>query len=367
MRTGSDDVTYREAAFSAVLETFDCVIYFETADLFFEKEQTARQHEHFHSFNMYVIKKNYAFSQFLKTLNFRLVRNVSGSPFTVQVKPRQYKPVLSFGRKGSSWSSGKFDDAWGVAVNEGNEIAVTDSSNNWVQIFRCNGKFIGSFGKKGVKKGEFKDPSGIAYLNNGNIVVADTFNDRLQIFTDRGEYLAQIGSEEDHDHQFNSPMGLSVDSNGNIIVADSDNQLIKIFTASGQFLRKFGGEDLLVDPFHCIQKDQYFIVSDTGDDSIKVFNTEGDFLLKLGNEGEGDWEFDSPHCLSVDKAGHTMVSDYGNDIVQVLDLSGKFITKIRVPYGGEIEPFQLPTSTAVLTDGRIVLTDYCNDRMLIIE
>ena len=293
--------------------------------------------------------------------------HVSGSPFTVQVKPRQYKPVLSFGRKGSSWSSGKFDGPWGVAVNERNEIAVTDNGNTRVQIFSCSGKFIRSFGKKGVRKGEFKDPSGIAYLNNGNIVVADTFNDRLQIFTERGEYLAQIGSEENPDHQFNSPMGLSVDNDGNIIVADSDNKLIKIFTPSGQFLRKFGGEDLLVDPFHCIQKDQYFIVSDNCDHSIKVFNTDGDFLYNFGNEGEGDGEFDRPQCLSVDKAEHLMVCDYGNNIVQVLDLSGKFITKIRVPYGGEIEPFQLPTSTAVLTDGRIVLTDYFNNRMLIIE
>ena len=162
--------------------------------------------------------------------------HVSGSPFTVQVKPRQYKPVLSFGRKGSSWSSGKFDCPWGVAVNERNEIAVTDCSNNRVQIFSCNGKFIRSFGKKGVKKGEFKDPSGIAYLNNGNIVVADTYNGRLQIFTERGEYLAQIGSEEIPDHQFNSPMGLSVDNDGNIIVADSDNKLIKIFTPRASFL-----------------------------------------------------------------------------------------------------------------------------------
>ena len=293
--------------------------------------------------------------------------HVSGSPFTVQVTPRQYEPVLSFGRKGSSWSSGKFDCPWGVAVNERNEIAVTDNSNNRVQIFSCNGKFIRSFGKKGVKKGEFKDPSGIAYLNNGNIVVADTFNDRLQIFTERGEYLAQIGSEENPDPQFNSPMGLSVDNDGNIIVADSDNKLIKIFTPSGQFVRKFGGEDLLVDPLHCIQKDQYFIVSDEGDHSIKVFNTDGDFLDKFGNEGKGDVEFSGPHCLSVDKAEHLMVCDCGNNIVQVLDLSGKCITKIRVPYGGEIEPFQLPTSTAVLTDGRIVLTDYFNNRMLIIE
>ena len=293
--------------------------------------------------------------------------HVSGSPFTVQVKPRQYEPVLSFGRKGSSWSSGKFDCPWGVAVNERNEIAVTDCSNNRVQIFSCNGKFIRSFGKKGVKKGEFKEPSGIAYLNNGNIVVADTFNNRLQIFTERGEYLAQIVSEEIPDHQFNSPMGLSVDNDGNIIVADSDNKLIKIFTPSGQFLRKFGGEDLLVDPLHCIQKDQYFIVSDEGDDSIKVFNTDGDFLDKFGNEGKGDVEFSAPHCLSVDKAEHLIVCDCGNNIVQVLDLSGKCITKIRVPYGGEIEPFQLPTSTAVLTDGRIVVTDNFNNRMLIIE
>ena len=293
--------------------------------------------------------------------------HVSGSPFTVQVKPRQYEPVLSFGRKGSSWSSGKFDCPWGVAVNERNEIAVTDCSNNRVQIFSCNGKFIRSFGKKGVKKGEFKEPSGIAYLNNGNIVVADALNARLQIFTERGEYLAQIGSEEIPDHQFNSPAGLSVDNDGNIIVADSDNKLIKIFTPSGQFLRKFGGEDLLVDPLHCIQKDQYFIVSDEGDDSIKVFNTDGDFLDKFGNEGKGDVEFSAPYCLSVDKAEHLMVCDCGNNIVQVLNLSGKCITKIRVPYGGEIEPFQLPTSTAVLTDGRIVLTDLGNHRMLIIE
>ena len=293
--------------------------------------------------------------------------HVSGSPFTVQVKPRQYEPVLSFGRKGLSWSSRKFDCPWGVAVNERNEIAVTDCSNNRVQIFSCNGKFIRSFGKKGVKKEEFKDPSGIAYLNNGNIVVADSSNDRLQIFTERGEYLAQIGSEEIPDHQFNSPMGLSVDNDGNIIVADSNNKLIKIFTPSGQFLRKFGGEYLLVDPFHCIQKDQYFIVSDKGDHCIKVFNTEGDFLYKFGNIGKGDGEFVEPYCLSVDKAEHLMVCDYANDIVQVLDLSGKFITKIRVPYGGEVEPFELPTSTAVLTDGRIVLTDFYNDRVLIIE
>ena len=284
--------------------------------------------------------------------------HVSGSPFTVQVKPRQYKPLLSFGGEGSS--AGMFDGPWGVAVNERNEIAVTDRDNKRVQIFRSDGTYLRSFGRMGDQEGEFFHPTGIAYLNNGNIVVADSINNRLQIFTEQGKYLTQIGGEGNLDHQFNYPWGLSVDSDGNIIVADADNKLVKIFTPSGQFLRKFG-EDLLVDPCHCIQKDQFFIVSDHRDHSIKVFNAEGDFLYKFGNEGEGDGEFNGPHCLSVDKAEHLMVCDYGNNRVQVLELNGKFITKFKLMRRGS------PTSTTVLSDGTIVVSDYWEDCIQIIK
>ena len=285
--------------------------------------------------------------------------HVSGSPFTVQVKPRQYKPVLSFGRKGLS--AGMFDGPWGVAVNERNEIAVTEVENNRVQIFSSDGTHLRSFGSKGEQEGEFNFPAGIAYLNNGNIVVADGDNNRLQIFTEKGEYLTQIGGKENLDHQFNDPWGLSVDNDGNIIVADTDNKLIKIFSPSGQFLRKFGGEDLLVGPIHYIQKDQYFIVSDWCDHCIKVFNTDGDFLYKFGNEGEGDGEFDNPFCLSVDKAGHLMVCDGANERVQVLELSGKFITTFKLMSGGPL------VSIAVLSDGRIVVSVFRDNRIQIIK
>ena len=283
--------------------------------------------------------------------------HVSNSPFTVQVKPRQYKTVLSFGGKGSS--AGMFNGPWGVAVNERNKIAVTDKLNGRVQIFSSDGTYLRSFGSKGDQEGEFVHPTGIAYLNNGNIVVADSINNRLQIFTEQGKYLTQLCGEGNL--QFNYPLGLSLDSDGNIIVADADNKLVKIFTPSGQFLRKFG-EDLLVDPIHCIQKDQYFIVSDHRDHSIKVFNADGDFLYKFGNEGEGDGEFDRPKCLSVDKAGHLMVCDgRKNDRVQVLELSGKFITKFKLMSGGS------PISTAVLSDGRILVCDFRDHRIHIIK
>ena len=284
--------------------------------------------------------------------------HVSGSPFTVQVKPRKCKLVLSFGGKGSS--VGMFDRPWGVAVNEHNEIAVTEVGNNRVQIFSSDGTHLRSFGSEGDQEGEFKYPSGIAYLNNGNMVIADGGNNRLQIFTGRGDYLTQIGGEENLDHQFDYPWGLSVDSDGNIVVADSNNKLIKIFTPSGQFLRKFGGKYLLVDPCHCIQKDQYFIVSDYGDHSIKVFNTDSKFLYKFGKKGRRDVELMRPRCLSFDKAGHLMVCDFENHRVKMMELNGKLIKKFQLKSWG------LPISTAVLSDGRIVMSDFSGNRIQII-
>ena len=289
--------------------------------------------------------------------------HVCGSPFTLHVKPRQFRPVLSFGQGGLS--AGMFCYPWGVAVNERDEIAVTDKDNHRVQVFRSDGTHLRSFGRKGDQEGEFKGPRGIAFLN-GNIVVADTCNHRVQMFTGQGEYLSQFGSEGNLDHQFNCPWGVSVDSDDNIVVADSNHKLIKIFSPNGQFLRKCGGEECLVAPGHCIQRGKYLIVSDYGEHCIKVFNTEGNFLYKFGIKGKGNGKFKSPRCLSVDKAGHLITCDFMNDRVQVFELSGKFKTKLGSS-GKEIGKLNGPMSTAVLTDGRIVVSDCFNHRIQIFE
>ncbi|XP_078361576.1 E3 ubiquitin-protein ligase TRIM71-like [Oculina patagonica] len=67
-----------------------------------------------------------------------------GSPFAVQVKPRQFRPVFSFGQKGSAF--GMLDGLWGVAVNERNDIAVTETENQRVSVFSSDGTHLRSFG-----------------------------------------------------------------------------------------------------------------------------------------------------------------------------------------------------------------------------
>ena len=59
-----------------------------------------------------------------------------------KVKPRQYRPVLSLGQPGSAL--GMLSEPWGVAVNERDEIAVTDKGNNRVQLFSSDRTYLKS-------------------------------------------------------------------------------------------------------------------------------------------------------------------------------------------------------------------------------
>ena len=286
--------------------------------------------------------------------------HIRGSPFEVQVKPRQFRPVLSFGEQILKYP-------WGVAVNEQDEIAVSDVGNHKIHLFKSDGTHIKSFGGQGDQHGDFEWPCGIVF-HSANIIVAEqSENSRVQELSRQGEYLRHFGGKGGLDHQLNFPTGLSIDNDGNIIVADKKNKLIKIFSADGQFLNKLGTESSFTDElFHCIQHDNYLVVSDRGDHSIKCIDRKGNFLYKFGKKGIADGEFNKPDCLSMDKAGHLMVCDSFNHRIQVFDLSGKFVAKFGTK-GSGMGKFNEPVSVAVLSDGKIVVTDLRNSCIQIFE
>ena len=290
--------------------------------------------------------------------------NVRDSPLEAQVRTKPFRSVMSFGQKGES--VGMLITPYGVAVNDQDEIAVTERLNHRVSVFSSDGTHLRSFGRKGENKGEFQYPKGIGFDSHGNFVVADCHNDRVQVFDRNGNFLSKFGEQGSLDHQLNFPQGLSINGNGDIIVADCGNKLIKIFSSSGKYLHKFGGAGSLVEPYHCIQYGQYFIVSDRGNHSIRMFNLEGKFISKFGKMGNKDGEFNQPRYLSVNKEGLLMVCDSYNHRVQIFELSGKFVTKFGIEGGGRGE-FLNPISTANLSDGRIVVLEYNNHRIQVFE
>ena len=290
--------------------------------------------------------------------------NVRDSPLETPVQTRRFRSVLSFGQGGKS--VGMLNIPWGVAVNDQDEIAVTDCNNHRVSVFSSDSTHLRSFGRWGKNNGKFQGPTGIAFDSYGNIVVADSNNHRVQVFDRNGKFLRTFGEQGSRDNQLKNLEGLSINGKGDIIVADIGNKLVKIFSSNGKYLRKFGGAGSLVSPFHCIQHGQYFIVLDGGDHSIKMFDFEGKFISKFGKQGNKDGEFNSPRFLSVNKEGLLMVCDAGNHRVQVFELSGKFVTKFGSE-GSEIGEFKFPRSLAHLSDGRIVVCDMNNNRIQVFD
>ena len=63
--------------------------------------------------------------------------NVHDSHLEAQVQTKRYIPVLSFGQEGES--VGMLNVPWGVAVNDRDEIAVTELGNHRVSVFSSNG------------------------------------------------------------------------------------------------------------------------------------------------------------------------------------------------------------------------------------
>ena len=76
-------------------------------------------------------------------------KHVLDSPFSIEVKLFQLKPVFSFEKQGSFFGMLKYP--WGVAVNARDEIAVTDFWNHRIQIFSSDGNYLRSLGRKGHK------------------------------------------------------------------------------------------------------------------------------------------------------------------------------------------------------------------------
>ena len=122
----------------------------------------------------------------------------------VVVLDQEGQVVRQLGQRGVLTDSGDSEDPTlnpglffgprGVAL-VGDEIFVTDTGNERVQVFGKDGTFLRAFGGFGTGDGQLQEPTGIAVGPDGNIWVADSGNGRLSVFTPQGEFVAAIPVE----------------------------------------------------------------------------------------------------------------------------------------------------------------------------
>ena len=130
--------------------------------------------------------------------------------------------LLTLGTPGGAREPGYFWQPNAVLVTRMGDIFVAEghssaaTANARVLKFDRNGKFVMAFGKKGTGIGEFDQPHALAVDSRGRLFVGDRSNDRIQIFDQNGRYLESWT-------QFSRASGIFIDAHDIMYVADSES------------------------------------------------------------------------------------------------------------------------------------------------
>ena len=273
---------------------------------------------------------------------------------SIFVKERSFTPLSFIGE--GCFDNTSLNQPWGVAVNDSNEIFVTDKRNNRIVVLNDKGEFIKSFGENLVNL-----PSGICISKEGRVFVANRGNNKILLFSGTGEYLKEVHGGG----SLYEPRGISIDGRGYLTVCDTENNCVKFISPDGTISKTIGKGELYK-PFDCLCYEDKVFVSDRHAHLVKVFScSDGSFLYEFGS-GAVDLELNEPAGLTIDKAGHLLVCSGGNHSVHVFTLGGKFITKFG-ECGNKLGQMNRPCSVSVLNTGCIVVCEFANHRLQIFE
>jgi DNA-binding beta-propeller fold protein YncE len=70
----------------------------------------------------------------------------------------------------------------GLAVDGSGAVWMTDAILDRVAVYDDAGRFLLDVGRPGRREGEFSFPAGIAIGADGRVAVVDSFNARVQLF-----------------------------------------------------------------------------------------------------------------------------------------------------------------------------------------
>lgn len=137
------------------------------------------------------------------------------------------KILMTLGKKDISGAGiDEFDAPTEVAVADNGDFYVGDGhtgggtavGNARVMKFDKNGKFLKTWGRKGMGPGEFDVVHTLALDSRGRVFVGDRQNNRVQVFDANGTFIAQW-------FQFGRPSGMYIDKRTDTLyVADSESR-----------------------------------------------------------------------------------------------------------------------------------------------
>ena len=202
----------------------------------------------------------------------------------------------AYGSTAGNGTNAKFYEPRGIAIDDQNNIFITDTRNHTIRKIDQNGDVTliagtpnmpGSIDSNGMNA-RFNYPVGIAIDHERNLYVTEYGNHTIRKITPSGDVSTLAGLAEQEGAvdgngaaaRFSYPVGIAIHSNGVLYVTELGNHTVRRITPSGQVTTMAGGQS---------------------------GSTDG--LLNLAR-------FNAPIGIDFDKSGNIYICDSGNHIIR---------------------------------------------------
>lgn len=202
---------------------------------------------------------------------------------------------------------------------DGQLIYVADTWNHRIVILDQSGRLvreIGTFGDTGdspdasIEPGLFFGPRDVE-VTDEEIYVSDTGNERVQVFSLDGTFRRAIGGYGSDPGKLIEPVGIEIGPDGRLYVADSTNARISIFSTDGtpqaQWPVDAWAGELYFEPYLAFDQDGNLYATSSGTSSVEIFDLNGlliDTLTQVGSE-----QLQEPIGITTAPDGSILITD----------------------------------------------------------
>jgi sugar lactone lactonase YvrE len=254
---------------------------------------------------------------------------------------------------------------FGLATDSRGAVYVCDAGNNRIVKFYLDLTPDVEIGGFGTSEGAFNRPTFIVIDNDLNLLVSDEGNRRICRYNSRLQFVEELGFYEDEDPlKFGYPSGVNLTDYGEVWVADRERNRIAVFNNVGtfdRFIGEFGYAGGQLRSPEKIVKNQRggFIACDAGNSRLVAYDEYGNFLREISDDS-----LDYPISAASDNR-RLWILDGAVGKIYMFDGWGRKVFQAGPTLAPDSRALKEPSDMVILPDGRLMISDSGNNRLLI--